>query len=197
MSSPALTAGRPKVHRSSIPRTRGRRLIGSVVSLSCVFAAGCGGASRPPQPVAARVCDGAQHAAVTTLGHPVSARIAGRDPANLRCALHGPRLAVAIVSQASPQAYTVFNTTTAHQSQVYGPGVHQPGEIPVAVSVPGAVVAVWIRAQREIVATDAMPNHRGAYVTVTVSGASVRGRHALVLARAVARAIFAAHPHVR
>ena len=197
MSSRALTAVRPKVPSSSLPRSRRRRLIGSAVSVSCLCAAGCGGAWRPPQPVAARVCDGAQRAAVTTLGHPVSARIAGRDPANLRCSLRGSRLAVAIISQASPQAYAEFNTTTAHQSQVYGPGVHEQDELPVRVALPGAVVAVWIPAQREIVATDAMPNHRGAYVTVTVSGAAARGRQALVLARAVARAIFAAHPHAR
>ncbi len=181
----------------SIPRTLPRRLIGPAVWASGVIAAGCGGAARPPQPVADRVCEGAQRAAVTTLGHPVSARIAGRDPGNLRCTLLERRLAVAIVSQASPEAYTIFNTTSAHQSQVYGPGVHEPGEIPVAVSVSGAVVALWIPAQREIVATDAMPSGHGAYVTVTVTGASADDRSALTLARAVARATFAAHPDAR
>jgi hypothetical protein len=161
--------------------------------MGCVLAAGCGGGSRPPKPVADRVCDGAQHAAAL-LGYSVSPRVTGRDAANLECTLHGQRLRVAIVSQASGQAYTEFDTTTAHQDQVYGSGVHEPGQIPVAVSVPGSVVAVWIRAQREIVATDAEPGRSGTYVTVTASGSAVRGTRALALARAVARATFAAHP---
>jgi hypothetical protein len=158
------------------------------------LAAGCGGAARPPTPVADRVCGGAQHAAAALLGRPISGHIADRDPANLRCTLHGRSVRVVIVSQASARAYTEFDTTSAHQSQVYGPGVHQPGQIPVAVSVAGAVVAVWIPAEREIVATDAMPNQAGAYLTVTVSGPPLGNRQALTLALAVARASFAAHP---
>jgi hypothetical protein len=159
------------------------------------LASGCGGASRPPRPVADRVCDGARHAA-GLLGYSVSARLADRDPANLECTLDGRGLRVAIVSQASSQAYTEFDTTTAHQDQVYGSGVHEPGQIPAAVSVPGSVVAVWIPAQQQIVATDAEPGRSGTYLTVTASGSAVRGERALVLARAVARATFAAHPDV-
>lgn len=177
--------------------TFGSRLIGLAVSAVCGVVAGCGGSSRPPTPVADRVCDGARHAAAPLLGYPVSADIAGRDPANLQCTLHGRRLRVAIVSQASTRAYTEFDTTTAHQDQVYGSGVHEPGQIPAAVSVPGSVVAVWIRAQREIVATDAGPTRGGAYVTVTVSGSAVRGEKALALARAMAAATFAAHPDAK
>jgi hypothetical protein len=169
----------------------GRRVIGPAL---CLLAAGCGGRSTPPKPVADRVCSGAQRAAAALLGHPVIAQIRGREAADLRCMLHGPRLRVAIVSQASAQAYTAFDTTTSHQSQVYGPGVHEPGEIPIGISVPGSVAAVWIPAQREIVATDAMPNQSGAYVTVTVAGGAEGGQRALTLARAVGRATFAAHP---
>ena len=143
--------------------------------------------------MADRVCEGAQHAAAR-LGYSVRARIADRDPANLECTLDGRRLRVAIVSQASSQAYTEFNTTTSHQEQVYGPGVHEPGQIPVTVTVPGSVVAVWIPAQREIVATDAEPGGSGTYLTVTGGGSALRGARALALARAVARATFAAHP---
>ncbi len=104
---------------------------------------------------------------------------------------------MAIVSQATAQAYTEFDTTTSHQAQVYGPGVHEPGQIPVQSSVPGSVVAVWIRAQAEIVATDAMPARAGTYVTVMLTGRSSRGPDALALTRAVARATFAAHPDAR
>jgi hypothetical protein len=161
--------------------------------VGCALSTGCGAASGPPRPVADRVCDGARHAA-GLLGYFVSARVADRDPANLECTLHGRRLRVAIVSQASSQAYTEFDTTTSHQEQVYGSGVHEPGQIPVAVTVPGSVVAVWIPAEREIVATDAEPGRSGTYLTVTASGPAVPGPKALALARAVARATFAAHP---
>lgn len=175
-----------------------RRLIGRALAVGCALAAtACGGASGPSKPVAQRVCDGAERAAVATIGRPVSAHIAGRSPANLECRLRASHVQVAVVSQASAQAYTEFDTTTSHQSQVFGPGVHEPGQIPVPASVPGSVVAVWIRAEREIVATDAMPGHAGAYVTVTVTGSGVHGAQALALARAVARATFAARPEAK
>jgi hypothetical protein len=54
------------------------------------------------------------------------------------------------------------------------------------------VAAVWIPAQREVVATNAQPGHTGTYVTVTVSGPA--GARALRLAQAITRATFAAHP---
>lgn len=128
------------------------------------------------------------------LGRAATAQITGRDPSNLQCSVRVAHVRVTIVSQASAQAYTEFDTTTSHQSQVYGPGVHEPGQIPVPASVPEAVAAVWIRAEREIVATNAQPGHAGAYVTITVAGPGARAAAALTLARAVARATFAAHP---
>ncbi len=170
------------------------RLASSVASAGCLLIAGCGGSSAPTKPVAERVCDGAHGAATALLGYPVGAHIVERDPANLECALTGRRLRVRIVSQASPQAYMAFDIVTSHQSQVFGPGIHEPGQIPRAISVTGAVVAVWIPAQREVVATSGSPTHGGAYVTVTVTGRSARGPAALALARAIARATFAAHP---
>ncbi len=113
----------------------------------------------PVRPLAERVCGGAQSAAAALLGYAIAAHVANRNPANLECVLHGRRLRVELASQASAQAYTEFDTTTSHQDQVYGSGgIHQPGQIPSAITVPGSVVAVWIRAQREIVATDATPN---------------------------------------
>lgn len=174
----------------------GRRLASLVLSLVCLVAAGCGAASSttPARPAAERVCPGAQRAAAAALGYAVTAHIAERDLAHLECVLHGRRLRVDIVSEASTRAYTEFDTTTSHQSQVYGSGVHEPGQIPIPASVPGSVVAVWIRAQREIVATDASPTHGGTYVTVTVTGRSLPGQAALGLAQAAARATFAAHP---
>ncbi|MGI8713894.1 MAG: hypothetical protein ACR2NR_12110 [Solirubrobacteraceae bacterium] len=101
------------------------------------------------------------------------------------------RLRVVVSSQASAVAYTEFDTETSHQDQVYG--TRDPGQIPSAVSIPGTV-AVWIRAQHEIVATDATPTTGGSYVTVAITGRALRGRAAVTLGRAVARATFAAHP---
>lgn len=162
-----------------------------------MLAAGCGGTSvraTPAKSIAQRVCGGVQGAGAARLGYPVGARIVHRAPADLECVLIGRRVRVGVVSQASARAYTEFDTTISHQEQVYGPGVHEPGQIPTAISVAGAVVAVWIRAQREIVATDATPTTGGTYVTVTVAGRASRGQMALALAQAVARATFAAHP---
>ena len=188
--------------RRCVSRTRfgasSRQLIALIV-LCCALAAGCGSSGPPPprKPLAQRVCSGAHGAASALLRYPVVARILDPAAANLRCTLTGRRLRVALVSQASAQAYTEFDTETSHQSQVFGPGapgVHQPGQIPVGIQVRGAVVAVWIPAQKEVVATDAMPGQGGAYVTVTVTGRSARVAKALVLAQAVAGATFAAHP---
>ncbi len=170
-------------------------LVGCLVLTGCLVLVGCGGArTAPARPLADRVCDGAQSAAAGRLGYPVRLHVADRDPANLDCVLHGRRLRVEVVSQASAQAYAEWNTTTSHQEQVYGPGVHEPGRIPSVVTIPGSVVAVWIRAQREIVATDATPTRGGAYVTVTVTGRPARSPTPLALAEAVTRAAFAAHP---
>ena len=171
------------------------RLISVVWTAVCLALAGCGSASSAARPAAERVCDGARQTAVRVLGNAVTARIVNRDPANLKCVLKGRRVRIAIVSQASSRAYTEFDTTTSHQDQVYGAGgVHQPGQIPVQVTVPGAVVAVWIPAERQIVATDATPTRGGTYIVVTVTGRSARGQHALTLAQALTGATLAAHP---
>jgi hypothetical protein len=162
------------------------------LSVCCALSAGCGSAALN-KPVADRVCDGA-HGAAARLGFALSARIADREPANLECVLKARQLRVDVISQAGARAYTEFDTTTSHQDQVYGAGrFNQRGQVPITVSVPGSV-AVWIPAQGEIVATNATPTTGGSYVTVRVSGRSVRGHKALVLAQAVARATFAAHP---
>lgn len=165
--------------------------------LACSALLSACGAASSPGPLAQRLCDGARSAASAQLGRSVTVRILSRDPAQLECNLIAPGLRVRIVSQATAQAYVEFDTETSHQDQVFGSGVHKPAQIPTAVSVPGAVVAVWIRAQRELVGTDATPTgHGGAYVTVTVGGSGARGAGARALARAVAQAVFSAHPGV-
>jgi hypothetical protein len=148
--------------------------------------------------LAERVCDGAQQAAAKTLGSPLTSRIVSPAPAGLQCVLTGRQVQVSVGSQAGPRAYTEFDTETSHQEQVYGNGgVHDASQFPQAITVPGSVVAVWIPAQRLLVATNASPtaaDGAGAYVTVAVKGSAAPAKIALRVAEAAARATFAAHP---
>jgi hypothetical protein len=168
---------------------------GLAVLAGCALLAGCGGSSGPREPLAERVCDGARQAAAKALGSPLAARVVSPAAASLQCVLTGRQVRVTIVSQAGSRAYTEFDTEVTHQEQVFGPGVHEPGQIPSAITVPGSVVAVWIRAQMLLVATNATPTTGGAYVTVAVSGRAAPAKIALRVATAAARATFAAHPN--
>jgi hypothetical protein len=182
---------------------------GLAVLAGCALLAGCGGPSAPPAPaspspsahasgeaLAARVCGGARQAAAKALGSPLTARIVSPAAASLQCALTGHQVQVSVGSQAGPRAYTEFDTETSHQEQVYGNGgVHDPGQFPTAITVPGSVVAVWIPAQLLLVATNATPTTGGAYVTVAVKGRAAPAKIALRVATAAARATFAAHPN--
>lgn len=182
---------------------------GLAVLAACAVLAGCGGPGTPAashgphtppasraagEPLAGRICGGARQEAASALGSPLSARVVSPAAADLRCVLTGRQVRVSIESQAGTRAYTEFNTEVSHQDQVFGPGVHEPGQIPSVIAVPGSVVAVWIRAQDLLVATNATPSTGGAYVTVAVSGRAASGATALRLATAAARATFAAHP---
>lgn len=184
--------------------TRTRTGVGPAVLAGCVLLAGCGGPAarpgpaRPPAPHASfadRVCGAARQAGAKTAGTPLSVRVLSPDAAGLRCVLTGRKVKITIDSQAGPDAYTEFNTELSHQEQVFGPGVHEPGQIPSVITVPGSVVAVWIRAQKMVVATNAtrFQTTTGAYVTVAVNGPAVPA--ALSVATSVARGIFAAHPN--
>jgi len=178
---------------------------GLAVLAGCALLAGCGGSSTParsaPAPrasgesLAERVCGGAREAAEKVLGSPLSARIVSPVAASLECVLSGRQVQVTVESQAGPRAYTEFDTETAHQEQVFGPGVHKPSQIPVAITVPGSQVAVWIPAQMLVVATNATPTTAGAYVTVAVSGQAAPAKVALRVGEAAADATFAAHPN--
>jgi hypothetical protein len=147
--------------------------------------------------LAERVCGGARQAAAKAFGSPLSDRIVSPAAANLQCVLTGRQVQVTIDSQAGARAYTEFDTTISHQSQVFGNGgANNPAQQPVPVTVPGSQVAVWIPAQLMVVATDSTPSNggAGAYVTVTVSGHAAPAKTALRVATAAAGATFAAHP---
>jgi hypothetical protein len=123
-------------------------------------------------------------------------RIVSPAAASLQCVLTGNQVQVSLGSQAGSRAYTEFDTETAHQEQVFGNGgVHDPNQVPTAITVPGSVVAVWVPAQMLLVATNATPTTSGAYVTVAVKGSAAPAKIALRVATAAARATFAAHPN--
>ena len=147
--------------------------------------------------LAERVCGRARQAAAKAFGSPLADRIVSPAAANLQCVLTGRQVQVTIDSQAGPRAYTEFDTTSSHYSQVFGNGgANNPADQPVPATVPGSQAAVWIPAQLTVVATDSTPSNggAGAYVTVTVSGHAAPARTALRVATAAAGATFAAHP---
>jgi hypothetical protein len=176
---------------------------GLAVLAGCALLAGCGGSSGPApgahasgEALAERVCGGARQAAAKALGSPLTVRIVSPAAASLQCVLTGNQVQVSLGSQAGSRAYTEFDTETAHQEQVYGNGgVHNPNQVPTAITVPGSVVAVWVPAQMLLVATNATPTTGGAYVTVAVKGSAAPAKIALRVATAAARATFAAHPN--
>jgi hypothetical protein len=177
---------------------------GLAVLAGCALLVGCGGSSSSApraraasDALAERVCGGARQAAAKAFGSPLSERIVNPAAANLECVLTGRQVQVAIGSQAGPRAYTEFDTETSHQDQVFGNGgVHEQDQFPVQITVPGSQVAVWIPAQKMVVATDSTPTNggAGAYVTVAVTGRAATAKTALRIATAAAGATFAAHP---
>lgn len=160
----------------------------------CVVAlAGCGGSGSPrsSQPVATRVCARAGHAARSLLGTTLGVTVIDRDPANIQCSLQAAGTRVEVTAEASPRAWTEYDTVTVHQVQAYGSGpARDVSQLPLPVAIPGAA-ASWIAAQGKLVATNGSPSAGGSFVTVTVSGASA---HVLPLAHAVARATLASAP---
>ena len=124
-------------------------------------------ASRRPRAssdaLAERVCGGARQAAAKAFGSPLSERIVSPAAANLECVLTGRQVQVTIDSQAGPRAYTEFDTTSSHYSQVFGNGgANNPADQPVPATVPGSQAAIWIPAQLMVVATDSTPTGGGA-----------------------------------
>jgi hypothetical protein len=164
--------------------------------------AGCGGSSSAhtssrhaaPKAVAERVCAKVRTATASRLGAGVKLRIADSDPSSLQCVLRGKGMRVAVNAQPSAVAYTQFDTTSSHYSQVFGNGgAHNPAEQPVPVTGVGGA-AIWVAAQNELVATNASPGQGGVYATVTVTGGSVRQGARILVARDAGRATLASTP---
>lgn len=173
----------------------------TLLPLGCVLAVACGSGSKSTtrsashaQAVAPRVCSQVRAATASRLGAAVVLRIADSDPTNIECVLHGRGVRVEVVSQPSVVAYTEFDTTSSHYSQVYGNGgAHNANDQPVPVEGVG-VAAIWVAGEHQLVATTGSPGHGGDYVTVTLAGGRIRTPARLAVARPAARAALAATP---
>jgi hypothetical protein len=157
-------------------------------ALGCAVLAGCG-SSGPKLPAATRVCRDTLKAARTVLGQ-ANVRITSTDPANIECLLSGDGLHVDINAQASPRAWTQFDTVLSHAAQAPG---QAPGGSPQDLAGLG-YSAAWIASQNELVATNGTQSKGGSYVTVTVAGARHSQASRLSVAKALATATLASAP---
>jgi hypothetical protein len=156
--------------------------------------AACGGsshhtASTPSGPPAKRVCAANLHAARTVIAG-ARLRILDHDPTNIECLVSKGALRIDTVAQASERAWTLYDTEQSHLAQVFGAGgAHNPAQQPHPV--PGlSGNALWVPAQKELIATNGSQSRGGSYVTVTVKGTS----SGLAVATAVARATLTLAP---
>jgi hypothetical protein len=157
------------------------------VALCCAALAGCG-SSGPKLPVATRVCRSNLEAVRGVLGQ-ASMRITSSDPANIECLLKGDRVHVDVNAQASPRAWTQFDTVVAHAAQAPG----QSGGLPQDLAGLG-YSAAWIASKNMLVATNGTQSTGGSYVTVTVAGARQSQASRLRLAKALATATLKSAP---
>lgn len=164
--------------------------------------AGCGGSSsHRPSGASSRqsallVCAAAGHAAAGPLGEEPLVRIADADPSNIECLISGRGVSADVVAQASPLAWTEFDTTYVHFSQAFGSGsVHRPSELPHPLpNLSGN--AAWVPAQGELIATNGTQSSGGSYVTVKLRGIGrlSRGTSADELAGSIAKATLGVAP---
>ena len=184
------------------PRWRGRSPT-LALALCCALAASCGGSSHSQSTaptaqhapsVAARVCGAGLRTAQAFIGAAAQMQVADSDPANIECLLHGEGIRLDVTAQASPLAWTEYDTTVVHLAQAFGsPGVHEPSHLPHPVPGLGGN-ATWVPAQGELVATNGTQSTGGSYVTTTVTRSSPHGPASLTVATAVTRATLASAP---
>jgi hypothetical protein len=123
-----------------------------------------------------------------------SMRVTSSDPSNIGCRLSGEGLHFDVNAQASPRAWTQFDTVVSHVAQAFGPGsVHQSASLPQDLAGLG-YSAAWVASHDQLVATNGTQSEGGSYVTVTVSGAQRSHVSKLRVAEALATATLAAAP---
>jgi hypothetical protein len=178
---------------SMLARGRASKGCALALALSSVAVAACGGFSAPKVQIATRVCRGDLNAVRKVLGA-VRLRIADSDPANIECVLSGDGLRLDVVAEASPRAWTQFDTLVVHAVQAPVPNsVHQASNLPR--DLPGlGYSAAWNAGGRQLLATNGTQSTGGSFVTITVRGSVRRGSSDLTVARVAATATLAAAP---
>lgn len=164
-----------------------------LTSVLAVLALGaCGSSDTAAKgPPAVRVCDAAQKAAARALGAPLTTTITNRDRTYIECKLSGRGAGLSILAEASPQAYTAYDTDSSHLAQVYGAA----GRAQNAPEVPGlGTVASWFPEEHELLATNATLYRGGSYITVSMTHWSSPPISQLALARAVGHAVLTVAP---
>jgi hypothetical protein len=116
-------------------------------------------------------------------------RITSSDPANIECVLSGKGLHLDVNAQASPRAWTQFDTVLSHAAQAPG----KPSGLPQDLAGLG-YSAAWIASQNMLVATNGTQSTGGSYVTVTVVGRHHDQASRLRVAKALATATLASAP---
>jgi hypothetical protein len=163
------------------------------LALSSVALAACGGTAAPKVPIATRVCRAALEAVHGVLGT-ATLRIADSDPVNIECLLTGAGRRLDIVAEASPRAWTQYDTLVTHEVQAPVPNsVHPASNLPR--DLPGlGYNAAWNAGGRQLLATNGTQSTGGSFVTITVKGSVRRGPSDLTVARVAATATLAAAP---
>lgn len=158
--------------------------------MACIGLAACG-ASGPKLPIATQVCQNDLRAVRHLVGE-ASVHIADPDRANIECVVSGGGLRVDVVAQASAQAWTTFDTLTAHQAQGFE-NSSNPALLPTDIAGLG-YNAAWVVADSKLLATNGSQSQGGSFVTVTVGGHPRTGTSKLRVAQAVATATLALAP---
>jgi hypothetical protein len=141
------------------------------------------------------VCAHALSAARSLLGARTVLRIADRDPANIECRISGAGIHLDVNAQASPRAWTQFDTVVVHQAQANETGTSRNNpQLPIDLPPQGDRQAAWIPASSQLVATNGTQSTGGSYVTVNVTRRSKRGPASIKVAQAVGNATLAVAP---
>jgi hypothetical protein len=162
---------------------RAARSTTALAALALLLAA-CG-SSKPAAkgPPAERVCNAARQAAASALGKPVRVTVTDKDPTNIECRLEGRGAGLTLTAQASPQAFTAYDTAMTHFEQALGAA----GQTQHPQNLAGlGTVASWVPSQRELLATNGSQFRGGNFLTVAVTHWS-SGQAPLTVARAIAK----------
>jgi hypothetical protein len=174
----------------------GRPFCAAVIALTLGCAvSGCGNSARQSAAVHSpkNVCRQARRAAARLSGS-TKLSIADSDPTNIECVLQTSSARFDVVAQASPQAWTQFDTAVVHQAQAFG-GTSAPPKADLPQDLAGlGFNAAWIPAQDEFVATNGTQSSAGSFLTVTVTRRAGGGPSMLGVAKAVATATLAVAP---